>query len=155
MLELVTLVKLGIVPLVRLPPAQRDVVLPQDLQPALPQAAEGTGVALTFVAFLLVISLRPRTFGPTVPAEVSPQVNRVTQDFVARPPTVPKLCPKRTFSSDLLGFTHYWSLSRKGHWVVKRKTAKSRPTRPYGWRPTVPTGVGFASINRSRNNTGR
>ena len=56
MLELVTLVKLGIIPLVRLPPAQRDVVLPQDLQPALPQAAEGTGVALTFVTFLFASS---------------------------------------------------------------------------------------------------
>ena len=32
-------------------------------------------------------------------------------------------------SFDLLGFTHYWSLSRKGNWVVKRKTARSRLTR--------------------------
>jgi group II intron reverse transcriptase/maturase len=30
----------------------------------------------------------------------------------------------RTF--DLLGFTHYWGKSRKGAWVVKRKTASSR-----------------------------
>ncbi len=30
---------------------------------------------------------------------------------------------------DLLGFTHYWGLSRKGNWVVKRKTASSRLTR--------------------------
>jgi group II intron reverse transcriptase/maturase len=30
---------------------------------------------------------------------------------------------------DLLGFTHYWGLSLKGAWVVKRKTAKSRLTR--------------------------
>jgi len=30
---------------------------------------------------------------------------------------------------DLLGFTHYWGLSRKGNWVVKRKTARSRFTR--------------------------
>lgn len=27
---------------------------------------------------------------------------------------------------DFLGFTHYWGKSRKGSWVVKRKTAKSR-----------------------------
>ncbi len=27
---------------------------------------------------------------------------------------------------DLLGFTHYWGLSRKKHWVIKRKTAKGR-----------------------------
>ena len=32
--------------------------------------------------------------------------------------------PAETF--DLLGFTHYWCLSRKGYWVVKRKTSKSR-----------------------------
>jgi group II intron reverse transcriptase/maturase len=30
---------------------------------------------------------------------------------------------------DLLGFTHYWGLSRKGNWVIKRKTAKGRLTR--------------------------
>jgi group II intron reverse transcriptase/maturase len=27
---------------------------------------------------------------------------------------------------DLLGFTHYWGRSRKGYWVVKRKTARDR-----------------------------
>jgi RNA-directed DNA polymerase len=30
---------------------------------------------------------------------------------------------------DLLGFTHYWGRSRKGHWVVKRKTASKRLSR--------------------------
>jgi len=30
---------------------------------------------------------------------------------------------------DLLGFTHHWARSRKGAWVVKRKTARSRFTR--------------------------
>jgi len=30
---------------------------------------------------------------------------------------------------DLLGFTHHWARSRKGAWVVKRKTAASRFTR--------------------------
>ncbi len=30
---------------------------------------------------------------------------------------------------DLLGFTHYWSRSRQGKWVVKRKTSASRFTR--------------------------
>ena len=29
-------------------------------------------------------------------------------------------------SFDFLGFTHYWGKSRKGNWVVKRKTAKDR-----------------------------
>ena len=30
---------------------------------------------------------------------------------------------------DLLGFTHYWGLSRKGKWVVKRRTARDRFSR--------------------------
>jgi RNA-directed DNA polymerase len=32
-------------------------------------------------------------------------------------------------SFDLLGFTHFWGRSRKGYWVAKRKTAKSRFSR--------------------------
>lgn len=32
-------------------------------------------------------------------------------------------------SFDLLGFTHYWGRSRKGSWVVKRKTSSSRLSR--------------------------
>lgn len=30
---------------------------------------------------------------------------------------------------DLLGFTHYWGLSRAGKWIVKRRTAKTRLSR--------------------------
>ena len=30
---------------------------------------------------------------------------------------------------DLLGFTHHWGLSRKGKWVVKKRTAKDRISR--------------------------
>jgi hypothetical protein len=30
---------------------------------------------------------------------------------------------------DLLGFTHFWALSRKGAWVVKRRTARGRLSR--------------------------
>ena len=30
---------------------------------------------------------------------------------------------------DLLGFTHYWDRSRRGHWVVKLKTAADRFSR--------------------------
>ena len=35
--------------------------------------------------------------------------------------------PSRSFA--LLGFTHYWARSRKGRWVVKKKTAKDRLSR--------------------------
>ncbi len=34
--------------------------------------------------------------------------------------------PSRPGTFDLLGFTHYWAKSRKGYWVVKRKTAADR-----------------------------
>jgi len=30
---------------------------------------------------------------------------------------------------DLLGFTHYWARSRRGNWVIKRKTAHERVSR--------------------------
>lgn len=36
---------------------------------------------------------------------------------------------QRPGTFDLLGFTHYWCRSRKGNWVVSRKTAKSRLSR--------------------------
>lgn len=35
----------------------------------------------------------------------------------------------RPGSFDLLGFTHYWGRSRRGSWVVKRKTAQGRLSR--------------------------
>ena len=37
--------------------------------------------------------------------------------------------PERPASFDLLGFTHHWARSRRGRWVIKRKTAKDRFTR--------------------------
>jgi group II intron reverse transcriptase/maturase len=39
-------------------------------------------------------------------------------------PGAQKRTPAATL--DLLGFTHFWGRSRKGRWVVKRKTSKSR-----------------------------
>ena len=36
----------------------------------------------------------------------------------------PSRGPERPGSFELLGFKHYWGLSRKGNWVIKRKTAK-------------------------------
>jgi len=45
---------------------------------------------------------------------------------------------------DLLGFTHYWSRSRKGNWVVKRRTAASRFTR------AVRTIAQWCRMNRHR-----
>jgi len=36
---------------------------------------------------------------------------------------------RRTETFDLLGFTHYWSKTRKGIWAITRKTMKSRLSR--------------------------
>lgn len=36
---------------------------------------------------------------------------------------------RRWTSFDMLGFTHYWARSRRGNWVVFRKTAKNRLAR--------------------------
>src|SRR5207244_1761819 len=53
-----------------------------------------------------------------------------TRRVAFRPPSRPDrpnstvACRPGTF--DLLGFTHYWGLSRTGVWVVKRQTAPSR-----------------------------
>lgn len=71
---------------------------------------------------LAVLPKRLARFGLTM----HPEKTRLV-DF-RRPPPPSRGGPRRgTF--DLLGFTHFWGLSRKGKWVVKRKTAKSRFTR--------------------------
>jgi len=48
-----------------------------------------------------------------------------------RPPGRPGRGPHgpKPETFDLLGFTHYWGRSKKGHWTVQRKTARSRFTR--------------------------
>jgi RNA-directed DNA polymerase len=43
-----------------------------------------------------------------------------------RPDQRPPQSNGRPGTFDLLGFTHYWGLSRRGKWVVKRRTAKDR-----------------------------
>ncbi len=45
---------------------------------------------------------------------------------------------------DLLGFTHYWSRSRKGNWVVKRRTAGDR------LRRAIHTIARWCRLNRHR-----
>jgi group II intron reverse transcriptase/maturase len=40
--------------------------------------------------------------------------------------------PAEPGTFDLLGFTHYWGRTRKGGWVVKRKTMSSRLSRALG-----------------------
>jgi group II intron reverse transcriptase/maturase len=48
-----------------------------------------------------------------------------TKLLAFRPPTA----ARQSASFDFLGFTHFWSRSLRGNWVVKRQTAKSRLAR--------------------------
>jgi RNA-directed DNA polymerase len=43
--------------------------------------------------------------------------------------TAPGPEPPGTF--DFLGFTHHWGLSRRGHWIVQRRTSRSRLRRAF------------------------
>jgi len=68
----------------------------------------------------------PKRFG-TYGLTIHPDKTRLVP---FRPPSRPDrqgaAGESRPGTFDLLGFTHYWGLSRKGIWVVKRRTASSR-----------------------------
>ena len=71
-----------------------------------------------------VLPKRFQRFGLTL----HPEKTRLL-DF-RRPSRAGKGCgTQRDRSFDLLGFTHYWGRSRKGRWVVQRKTARCRFSR--------------------------
>lgn len=70
-----------------------------------------------------VIPKRFAKYGLTV----HPDKTRLIRFGRPRHRRVPRAERPGTF--DFLGFTHYWGLSRKGNWVIKRKTASSRLTR--------------------------
>lgn len=57
---------------------------------------------------------------------IHPDKTRLVEFKRPKGPKDPKGGPG-TF--DFLGFTHYWGKSKKGHWVVQRRTAKNRMTR--------------------------
>lgn len=67
-----------------------------------------------------VMGVLPKRFGK-YGLRLHPEKTRLL-DF--RRPSGPK--PPKGRSFDLLGFTHLWAKSRKGNWVVKQKTSKSR-----------------------------
>jgi RNA-directed DNA polymerase len=72
---------------------------------------------------LAVLSKRFEKYG----LRLHPEKTRLV-DFRS-PPRAGRGGSQRERSFGLLGFTHYWGRSRKGHWVVQRKTAKDRFTR--------------------------
>jgi group II intron reverse transcriptase/maturase len=72
---------------------------------------------------LAVLSKRFEKYG----LRLHPEKTRLV-DFRS-PPRAGRGGSQRERSFGLLGFTHYWGRSRKGCWVVQRKTAKDRFTR--------------------------
>lgn len=73
-----------------------------------------------------VMDVLPKRFGK-FGLTLHPEKTKIVR-FTRPPRTGPPGKAKRgTF--DLLGFTHYWGKSRKGAWVVKRKTASNRLTK--------------------------
>jgi RNA-directed DNA polymerase len=73
-----------------------------------------------------VLEVLPKRFGK-YGLRLHPEKTRLV-DFRSPSRTGPG-GPQRERSLVLLGFTHCWGRSRKGRWVVQRKTAKDRFTR--------------------------
>jgi hypothetical protein len=71
-----------------------------------------------------VLPTRFGKYGLTIHPEKTRLVPFVRPSSRPFPPDVPGAAPRESF--DFLGFTHFWSRSKKGHAVVKRKTAGSR-----------------------------
>jgi RNA-directed DNA polymerase len=84
---------------------------------------------------MAVLPKRMGRFGLTVHPEKTRQIP------FKRPP---RGGPKDKTSFDLLGFTHFWARSRKGAWIVKRKTSKK------SFRRTVSRAATWCRINRHR-----
>jgi group II intron reverse transcriptase/maturase len=76
-----------------------------------------------------VLDVLPKRFGK-YGLRLHPDKTRLVR--FTRPrggPKPPGSDPDHPGSFELLGFRHFWGRSRKGHWVVKRKTASSRFSR--------------------------
>jgi RNA-directed DNA polymerase len=74
-----------------------------------------------------VLDVLPKRFGKyglTIHPDKTRLVPFVRPPSRPTPAGVPSVPAPASF--DFLGFTHYWSRSKKGNWVVKRKTAGSR-----------------------------
>jgi group II intron reverse transcriptase/maturase len=54
---------------------------------------------------------------------IHPQKSRLVE---FRNPDIRRSHRSESGSFDFLGFTHYWAKSRRGNWVIKRKTARKR-----------------------------
>lgn len=70
-----------------------------------------------------VMDVLPKRFGK-YGLKLHPEKTRLVQFCRPRRDDTPKDADADSF--DLLGFTHFWSKSRTGSWVVKRQTARGR-----------------------------
>ena len=104
----------------------------RDVQPALQREAAMVRYADDFVVlfaskqdaerFLAVLPKRFGKYGLTLHPDKTRMVPFQQPDRVDDDDDGPG-------SFDLLGFTHFWAVSRKGHWIVKQTTAKDRFSR--------------------------
>ncbi len=114
-----------------------DVWFEREVQPRLKGPAHLVRYADDFVILFAeeedarrVLNVLPKRFGKyglTLHPEKTRLVPFRRPDRRRRTPEGGDEPPPGTF--DLLGFTHFWGRSRKGRWVVTRKTAKSRFSR--------------------------
>jgi len=77
---------------------------------------------------LAVLPKRFERFGLTIHPEKTRLV-RFLHPAPSRPDDDREPGAKLPESFDFLGFTHHWARSRRGFWVIKRKTSKKRFTR--------------------------
>ncbi|MCP4607800.1 MAG: group II intron reverse transcriptase/maturase, partial [Planctomycetes bacterium] len=72
-----------------------------------------------------IMEVLPRRFG-RYGLTIHPEKTKLVK--FGKPPKKERPGPKNeTF--EFLGFTHYWAKSRRGYWVIKRKTARKRQRR--------------------------
>jgi RNA-directed DNA polymerase len=76
---------------------------------------------------LAVLPKRFAKYGLTIHPEKTRLVPFERPDHASQSPPTEGRHPSGTF--DLLGFTHFWSRSLRGNWVVKRRTSRSRFSR--------------------------
>ena len=72
-----------------------------------------------------VMAVLPKRFGRFNLA-IHPKKSRLVE---FRNPDVRQSSKSDSGSFDYLGFTHYWAKSRRGNWVIKRRTARKRLSR--------------------------
>lgn len=114
-----------------------DLWFAQEVQPRLRGKAQLVRYADDFVILFTreddarrVLEVLPKRFGK-FGLTIHPDKTRLVpfRSPAARPRDSVGHSGGRPETFDLLGFTHYWGRSRKGRWVVKRKTASNRFSR--------------------------